>query len=438
MAEWYTKIAEQVVGPLSAEQLKALAAGGRLAPGDPVSKSKEGPWVPASRVKGLFEVAAIDDQSDEEIPAAESVAGHAPPPIPQPPVVVPRQSAAQTSTSPLAAVPPVEAAPPSVESAPVGGFAIHTEAAATTERFQKKKRTKKPREPLTKKQKNARMVKWLAVSIVAGIVVLVSIPFLRKLVRSTPEPVAAKSPVATDVDLAVSGNNLDGAFETSSSTGRSRPASSAAGRTGVSKPGSPIEPTGIAGAAPAAADSIAVKARYVLDRPKMTSADGREARPAKPFLFVELELETKDPDASARFRGWIDYAKEISLTDDHGVQYKVRLPRDFGGMFVDGQCRETVFLSAEKPTTDVVVFAWPEGETPELPSNSDESLKLRLPRAAYGEQGELLIEIPLSKIEVTEAALEKPRGGPPAVMGGTSDNMEEDNGGPIRIPGLTE
>jgi len=168
----------------------------------------------------------------------------------------------------------------------------------------------------------------------------------------------------------------------------------------------------------------------------LTSADGRAGRSANRFLLIKVELKTKGPDGSARFRGWSSYAKEISLTDEHGVRYDVRTPQNFDGMFVDGQCQETVVLSADEPMADVVVFAWPEDMAPVLPSTSEELLKLRLPKDAYGGQGELRIEIPLSEIDVTEAAMEKPRGGPPAAKPGTSDNVEEADG-PIRIPGLT-
>ncbi len=428
MAEWYTKIAEQVVGPLSAEQLKALAAGGRLAPVDPVAQSADGPWVPASRVKGLFEVAAVDDEPEEEVPPVDRPVDE--PPIPQPPVVMSSQTAAQAPPS-QAAPPPVEAAAPAVDSPPAGGFAIQTEEVAATERFQKKKqRAKKSREPLTKKQKNARAVKRLAIAIVAGIVVLISIPYLRKLTLSTAEPAPTKEPVAADVDLAVTGDGLDGAFDLSSAATRSRPAASPAGSAGdsnVDRQADPMETD----SAPAA-DLVGVKkVRYALERPRMVSDDGRVARPAKPVLVVELELSVQRPDASVRFRGWDDYADEISLTDDRGVKYKARPPRVFNGMYVDGQCRETEFLTPEEPKTDVILFAWPEDEAPELSSASDESLKLLLPKAAYGEQGELAIAIPLSEIE---DAREEPQ----AAMGGTSDNVREDDGGPIPIPGMMD
>ena len=440
MADWYTKIAEQVVGPLSADQLKVLADGGRLTPDDPVARSKEGPWVSAARVKGLFEVAAIDDEPEASAP--QPVAQQSPPkppveppPIPQPPNVMQARVSAQSSPPQPAIEPLAEAVPPAAAPGPVGGFAIQTEEVAATERFQKKKRVKKPKEPLTKKQKNARLVKWLAVAIVAGIVVFASIPVLRKLTRSAPETAPAKDPVAADVDLAATGSSLEDAFGTASHAVPQRPASRTSKAAQDSASDRQAKATEETVTAPAATGGVDVEpTRVVIDRPLMTSADGRTARPSNRFLLVEFELRSKTPDASPRFRGWLSYANEISLTDDRGVEYKIRTPQHFSGMFIDGQCRETTFLSAEKPTTDVIVFSWPEDEAPELPSASEETLKLRLPKSAYGEEGELRIAIPLSEIDVTEEALEKARG-KPAEGGPTSDNVGEGDER-IPIPGL--
>lgn len=447
MAEWYYKIAEQVVGPLSSEQLKALAEGGRLAPGDPVAKSSEGPWVTASRVKGLFEVAAIDDEPAEEspssMPSPPVVSGEQKtikePPIPQPPVVMPAQGATPAASRPSA---PAGSAPPAVDSAPAGGFAIHTEEVAPTERFQKKKRVKTPRvkapkEPLTKKEKNARLVKWLAIAIVGGVVVLISIPFVRDMTRAAPEAAVAKNPIAADVDLAGAGDLTESSFDTSPQAARSRPVSATSKRVASPTPDDVTDSVEQVFAARGTTNDVEAKpVRVVLDRPLMTKPDGSgAARPSNRLLLVEMELTTKGDDSTTRFRGWVNYADEISLTDERGVEYDVRTPKLFGGRFVDGQCQEMVFLSSKEPTTDVVVFSWPD-EAPELPSTSEETLKLRLPKIAYGEEGELRIAIPLSEIDVTEHALEKPPGGPPAAKPGTSDNVEEDDGGPIRIPGL--
>lgn len=52
--EWYCKMAGVTAGPLSPQELKALANGGKLTPNDLVRHGDKGPWVPAVCVKGLL------------------------------------------------------------------------------------------------------------------------------------------------------------------------------------------------------------------------------------------------------------------------------------------------------------------------------------------------------------------------------------------------
>lgn len=53
--QWYCRIDGQEVGPISKEQLRALAQGGSLAPGALVRRSDEPDWTPAYRWKSLFQ-----------------------------------------------------------------------------------------------------------------------------------------------------------------------------------------------------------------------------------------------------------------------------------------------------------------------------------------------------------------------------------------------
>jgi hypothetical protein len=57
---WYVqdRFTDSVTGPFDAAQLQVMAAEGRLEADAQVSKSQEGPWVPASRVKGLMPAAS--------------------------------------------------------------------------------------------------------------------------------------------------------------------------------------------------------------------------------------------------------------------------------------------------------------------------------------------------------------------------------------------
>ncbi len=72
--EWYAVVGGKKRGPLAASQLHQLAERGAVTPETQVSRGPDGPWVAASRVKGLFPA-----------PAAE------PEPVaPQPRAIVPR------------------------------------------------------------------------------------------------------------------------------------------------------------------------------------------------------------------------------------------------------------------------------------------------------------------------------------------------------------
>lgn len=51
---WYCEVEGRVQGPLTAAELKERATSGRLAPGHRVRKGEDGPWIPASQVKGLL------------------------------------------------------------------------------------------------------------------------------------------------------------------------------------------------------------------------------------------------------------------------------------------------------------------------------------------------------------------------------------------------
>ncbi|MCE9555498.1 MAG: DUF4339 domain-containing protein [Planctomycetes bacterium] len=60
-ADWFCRIRGQLRGPLSPQDLKALATAGQLAPDSLVRQGMAGAWVKAGRVKGLFQAGAAGD-----------------------------------------------------------------------------------------------------------------------------------------------------------------------------------------------------------------------------------------------------------------------------------------------------------------------------------------------------------------------------------------
>lgn len=53
--EWFYQVMGEVVGPVSASQLKRLARSGDISLESLVKKEADGDWVYADRFKGLFE-----------------------------------------------------------------------------------------------------------------------------------------------------------------------------------------------------------------------------------------------------------------------------------------------------------------------------------------------------------------------------------------------
>ena len=96
--EWFYAKSNKQYGPVSASDLKRLAQSGELGSGDLVWREGLGEWMPARKVKGLFD--------DDAPPAAKAV----------PAAKAARASAKAARASPQAA--PVESTPPTFEKSP--------------------------------------------------------------------------------------------------------------------------------------------------------------------------------------------------------------------------------------------------------------------------------------------------------------------------------
>lgn len=57
-SDYFLKRGEQVCGPLSAVSLRTMASRGELGPDDLIGRGGDQPWVPAGRIRGLFEAPA--------------------------------------------------------------------------------------------------------------------------------------------------------------------------------------------------------------------------------------------------------------------------------------------------------------------------------------------------------------------------------------------
>src|SRR5262245_1355017 len=77
MTQWYHAQGGQRFGPMSFDDLKRLAAEGKLQAGDLVFQTGTTSWVSASTVPGLFEQPAVNVAEVEPLPEDE------PPPVPE-------------------------------------------------------------------------------------------------------------------------------------------------------------------------------------------------------------------------------------------------------------------------------------------------------------------------------------------------------------------
>lgn len=77
---WFCRIAGQEIGPLTAAQLRAMAANGRLMPSDPVRQGQGDSWLPAGAIQGLFVLKAegVPVRSAKSPPVAQPLAEKGP------------------------------------------------------------------------------------------------------------------------------------------------------------------------------------------------------------------------------------------------------------------------------------------------------------------------------------------------------------------------
>ena len=70
--DWYYFKGEQRIGPVSPQQLKGIASDGTLQPTDPVWKDGMSKAVPAEKIKGLFETAKAQSETQAPEPPSDT------------------------------------------------------------------------------------------------------------------------------------------------------------------------------------------------------------------------------------------------------------------------------------------------------------------------------------------------------------------------------
>ncbi|MDZ7620699.1 MAG: DUF4339 domain-containing protein [Patescibacteria group bacterium] len=385
--DWYCKIAGAELGPLSSQQLRALAADGRLRPEDEVCQGQGGKWVAADRVKGLLKSASSEVLVAQPLAEDMPVAAKAPPPhakkvdataLPQ------AKTAPQPPESPQAAVPVAKAAAvsapgPKAAAAPTafnfGGSSTHSGAAS--------KGRSMPLSPADAAKQRQQKRKKLLVASIGGLVALTVIGLV--FVFANPFGSDAKDS-GPSAEMLAAQQFKEGELTSTSIEDID---------LGLSKDGTPNRSEEATGdrwldATKEQASTGPVNVRIVsvrIDKPRIIRGTGRAATPKEDCLIVTLELVNSDPEKKIVHAGWgrPPAIQRVAINDNHGNPYKVET---YSGT-IDGQQSNTS-LYADDPIQDVLVF--------ERPVPAAEYLRLELPASAVGENGVLRFQIPKSMI----------------------------------------
>ena len=289
------------MGPLSSQQLRAMALERRLSPGDQVRQGTEGPWGPAARVKGLFgaDESGGATSNSRELPVAEPLrkAEPAAPRQAQPPVV------------------PAAAEPPTAGGADIEQFSLVTEEETPSARAAGRagagalNRKRRQRDAL----------------VVGSLVVLV-------------------------IGLAVAGVMLGLADrEPGESAEVAAPAKKPAERKWTDASQTKVRLGDV---------SVGISSA-VIGLPRLIhEASGRAARPQRACLLVGVELENSGGRLEGEYTSWGGddlMSRKVRLTDNLGKTY---LRRGFRGTRVDGQLTSAP-LGLEGSVHDLLVFEPP-------------------------------------------------------------------------------
>jgi hypothetical protein len=404
--EWYLKVADKEVGPLSAGQLKAMADRGQIKPGDPVRRGSDGRWVAAGAVKGLLPAEA---SSADAAPAPATPDGKKPD---SPPARSPKKPVAQPAAPASGQLPvtqPVPARRDTASSSKRSSAGIQIDAGDDTlvSRYGGR-RGAAAGEPKTKRRKNDRIVIALAVTLVGLIVVGGALVLSRTGAGGGGEKTEAEAGDARR-DEKPTGEDGEEDREViipglADYLGEPEPEASA-----EAEPESSADAWTDASTSSAECGDVRVKiAAAEVGRPRLIRRGSqRGARPKTEYLSLKLELFNNDQTKKLDYTSWNLTRTGVRLVDEHDNEYAMK---SFAaqGLEIDGQVEGGKgSLYPQETTQDMLVF--------EKPAKRAERLRLELPAIAFGQSGSLKFEILASMIAVAEepAQASSPAGAAP-------------------------
>jgi hypothetical protein len=114
---------------------------------------------------------------------------------------------------------------------------------------------------------------------------------------------------------------------------------------------------------------------------KLRTPEGEE------YLTVKLELSNRNAEQATQYTGWAARPSDVQLVDNGGQSYEMK---SFRTASVIGQ-QQRAPIEAAGAIQDVLLFHKPDAKAT--------FLRLSLPARAFGEQGTVKFQIPLSMVE---------------------------------------
>jgi len=398
-SEWFCQIGGEELGPLSVKQLRAMAREGRLQPADLVRRGRDGGWVAAGRIQGLF-------SSEVVAPAREKSGGRSPAQKVKPADGTADLPADAKDSAPIGAKPaasakrpPRKRAPDASSPKPVGAGRLPVAQPAPSPSVPPK--VARPTAPAVQPEAAAAVVPGLTAT--AGQSGSAALGPRRAGRRRDNSVWVVVGLVVLVLALAVTGLGIY--VWRSSARSPATPTVPAASGFESPEPGS----EGAAGAAPSSGDQdqwhkapeqtarvgdVTVKILSAqVGRPRVVRSSGVPARPREPYLILRLQLENLRDARKRDYQTWASPQMRlfgVRLTDNLGNTYN---PKTFPGATVEGQLGEQESLYPHEPKTEVLVFERP------VESEQLRYLRLELPATAFGESGKVRFEIPSEMIE---------------------------------------
>lgn len=396
MTGWYLKIANKEVGPLSSQQLKAMAKQGQLGPEDLIRQGGEGPWIAAGRVRGLLS-ASVMVASEPPLPTAQSLEDTVEitkaPSQAEATTVIPPNPPKPKPATPKAAIPvgaPLPGNVPSADPVVPVGLPVATPVLAgsvprppiveppvpcsSTQTVTSAAPASSPAEAKRKRQRQQRVLVFGLVGslvVLAGVAVIVAVSTSgNPSARSSSERKSNAPPVPTEPQASVATENVDvldslKGIETSVLTANAaRSSKNADGWIDARKESASFGPV-----------KVKVKAVEV--------GKARFTRLTETCLAIHLELSNSHETKLQQYTPW-RRQPGISLVDEFDNSYALRAVKQTrGGSIYPGK------------SFDETVFFRP-------PVAKSKSLRLQLPAAAFNEDGMIRFQIPVSMIQEVE------------------------------------